>query len=262
MSKTIKSMVFERKAADSAADIDLINRQSLKELTPEEVFTFSAILCDNEIDRDYERFSDACLEGLTTLFVGKTGIFNHSWDARNQVARIYKTEIEAEGETRRLRAYAYILRGGSMDEVIQKIEGGILREISVGVSVEKTLCSICGKDLYSAECPHRKRREYDSQLCYGILDGASDAYEFSFVAVPAQPAAGVTKALDEPEAFIDTLLAALNKCPDKLETLREKLAISPSEINPEPPKHESNNKKCDYAAAMAVFFTPKMKGEN
>ena len=38
-----------------------------------------------------------------------------------------------------------------------------------------------------------KRQEYDGQLCHIDLDGATDAYEVSLVAVPAQPAAGAIK---------------------------------------------------------------------
>ena len=34
-------------------------------------------LCDNEIDRDWERFSPETLKGLAPLFVGKSGIFDH-----------------------------------------------------------------------------------------------------------------------------------------------------------------------------------------
>ena len=34
-----------------------INRYTQKDLTADEVFVFSAVLCDNEIDRDFERFS-------------------------------------------------------------------------------------------------------------------------------------------------------------------------------------------------------------
>lgn len=34
-----------------------INRYSRRELTAQEVYVFSLILCDNEIDRDYERFT-------------------------------------------------------------------------------------------------------------------------------------------------------------------------------------------------------------
>ena len=32
------------------------------------------------------------------------------------------------------------------------------------------------------------------KLCHTLLSGAKDAYEWSFVAIPAQPKAGVTKA--------------------------------------------------------------------
>lgn len=40
-------------------------------------------------------------------------------------------------------------------------------------------------------------QEYDTKdgkkICYFTLDGAKEAYEVSFVAVPAQPRAGTTK---------------------------------------------------------------------
>ena len=52
----------------------------------------------------------------------------------------------------------------------------------------------------------------DEGFCFLNLDDPSDAYELSFVAVPAQRNAGVTKAVNDPdvdEAF-DTLLS----CPD------------------------------------------------
>ena len=44
-------------------------------------------------------------------------------------------------------------------------------------------------------------REYDTaagkKICYFTLDGAKEAYELSFVAVPAQPRAGTTKNYQE-----------------------------------------------------------------
>ena len=59
---------------------------------------FDVHLCDNEIDRDGERFPRATLEELAELFVGKSGIFDHEWTAKGQAARIYRTEIvEEEG---------------------------------------------------------------------------------------------------------------------------------------------------------------------
>ena len=38
-------------------DLALINRWSRKALTAEEVYAFAVRLCDNEIDRDGERFT-------------------------------------------------------------------------------------------------------------------------------------------------------------------------------------------------------------
>ena len=54
-------------------------------------------------------------------------------------------------------------------------------------------CSICEADNTKTYCEHRAGEEYDGKTCYKALDDPKDAYEISFVAVPAQPEAGVTK---------------------------------------------------------------------
>ena len=53
------------------SDIEKINRFTRREFTEDELYIFPVKLCDNEIDRDGERFSDKALEDLKTLFVGK-----------------------------------------------------------------------------------------------------------------------------------------------------------------------------------------------
>ena len=64
--------------------MEKISAYSLRPLSPEEVYVFSVILCDNDIDRDYERFDRAGLEKLAQLFLGKTGIFDHNPKARTR----------------------------------------------------------------------------------------------------------------------------------------------------------------------------------
>ena len=185
----------------TAQDLELIAALARRPLSGEEVYTFSVRLCDNEIDRDFERFTVQTLEELAPLFVGRAGIFDHQWSARGQAARIYKTEIVREPErvTRAgdgycwLKGCAYMVRTDSNRDLIAEIEGGIKKEVSVGCSVEHAVCSVCGCDRTQTDCGHEKGQEYGGQLCYTTLEGASDAYEFSFVAVPAQPAAGVVK---------------------------------------------------------------------
>ena len=80
----------------TAEELARINRFAKKELRAEEVYTFAVKLCDNEVDRDFERFDRAALEKLSELFVGRTGIFDHSWSAGGQTARIYRAEVIEE----------------------------------------------------------------------------------------------------------------------------------------------------------------------
>ncbi len=194
---------MENTNAVSPSDMKLINKLARRELKPEEVYTFPVVLCDNETDRDCERFSIAALGRLAELFVGKTGIFDHDPKGRNQTARIYSAELKSDPErvTRSgevyhyVKAMAYMMRTKANEDFIKEIDGGIKKEVSVSCSVGKKTCSICGADERKKGCSHVKGRTYAGKLCERILSDPSDAYEWSFVAVPAQPAAGVTKAL-------------------------------------------------------------------
>ena len=186
----------------SPEELKAINAFAKTELTAEEVYTFSVLLCDNEVDRDFERFTEGTLKELQSLFVGKTGISDHEWSSGRQVARIYRTELVTEQGKKTaagtpymyLRGYAYMLRTEETAGLIADIEGGIKRETSVGCAVAETRCSICGETLGGGKCSHRKGESYGGKLCCGELTGAVDAYEWSFVAVPAQKNAGVIKA--------------------------------------------------------------------
>ena len=173
--------------------LESINALAKAELTAEQVYVFSLRLCDDQVDRDHERFDTEALAGLAKLFIGKTGILDHQWSAGNQVARIFETEVVREDRVSYIKAWAYIRRGGRTEELIADIEAGILKEVSVGCAMGMAVCSVCGSEY--GTCGHRKGEHYDGQLCCAILREPMDAYEFSFVAVPAQREAGVLKAL-------------------------------------------------------------------
>ncbi len=63
-------------------ELGLINALSRSPLKAEEVYTFAVCLCDNEVDRDNERFDIPALQGLAELFVDKAGIFTTSGPPR------------------------------------------------------------------------------------------------------------------------------------------------------------------------------------
>jgi hypothetical protein len=190
--------------AVSDDELAKINKLAIKELSAEEVFTFKVAICDNEVDRDFEYFPAETLKELAELFKGKTVISDHRWTSKNQVARIYDTELmPSDGSTKsgepytRLIAKCYMLKTESNAEIIAAIEAGITKEVSIGCSVKSAVCSICGLDNRESYCKHFNGREYEGKLCYFALKGATDAYELSFVAVPAQRNAGVTKSYGE-----------------------------------------------------------------
>lgn len=190
-----------RKSVATNEDLAKIQQFSRRELLPEEIYVFNVDLCNNDIDRDFEKFSVETLEQMAKLFVGKTGIFDHSMKSSDQTARIFDAFVErvngkktADGEDFYcLKAKAYMLNNEQNRSLIDSIEAGIKKEVSVSCSVDKAYCSICSTDRKRAACEHRKGRMYGDRLCFNILTDATDAYEFSFVAVPAQREAGVTK---------------------------------------------------------------------
>ena len=186
------------------ADLRAINKYALVPLKAEDVFTFKLALCDNEVDRDFERFSMKALDALKKLFLGKTGIKDHRWSADNQVARIFATEVVVHSEKTtkagepyaQLVAYCYMVKTASNADLIAEIKGGIKKEVSVGCAMGRATCTICGKGY--GMCGHRKGQSYHKdgagkEVCTAILDDPMDAYEFSFVAVPAQRNAGASK---------------------------------------------------------------------
>lgn len=182
--------------AATEEQMTLINRQSLRELAAQEVFTFKIAACNNQVDRDFERFTDETLQELSKLYVGKTVIADHNWTAGNQCARVYDALVEPMAGTaggKQLVLLCYMLKNADTQSTIDAIEGGILREVSVGCSCREAICNICGADKRKTYCEHRRGADYGGATCVVELKAATDAYEVSFVAVPAQPAAGVTK---------------------------------------------------------------------
>lgn len=183
-------------------ELEKIRGYTRKDIPPEELYTFSLILCDNEIDRDGEKFPGEALDKLAALFEGKTGIFDHNMSSRGQSARIYEAHVEKDASRRTrdgeiytfIKAKAYMVRTEKNKDLISEIDAGIKKETSVGCSVKSIRCSVCGKDVREEGCEHRKGEIYAGKTCCLLLCEPEDAYEWSFVAVPAQRSAGVVKA--------------------------------------------------------------------
>ena len=172
--------------------LEKINRFARKPLTKDRLYCFPLVLCNNEVDSDNEYFTAATLEKLTELFVGKAGVFEHDASEMNQTARIFDTElIKDESKVTSLgeplislTARAYMMRAAYNSAIIDEIDAGIKKEVSISCSVAKKVCSICGANIYKSPCSHIKGRSYGGKKCVYALEEPLDAYEWSFVAVP------------------------------------------------------------------------------
>lgn len=186
-------------------ELELINKLAIEPLTKEQIFTYKVALCNNAIDRDYEVFPISALETMATLFIGKTFVKDHNPKTDNQIGRIYATELkkdennivnETGEEFTQLIAKCYMIKSEKNDDLISEIKAGIKKEVSISCSVQEVTCSVCGANQRKGICEHKKGQEYKNKKCFYSLKNPTDAYEVSFVAIPAQPQAGVTKKLE------------------------------------------------------------------
>lgn len=192
-------------------DLKKINKYTLSPVKAEEVFVFKATMADNEQDdRNFMPFDLKALQALKKLYPGKTMLKDHSRRADNQIARIYDTELvqNANKQTElgeihtELVAKIYMIKTDSNKDLIAEIMGGIKKEVSTSCTPEKMICNICNTDNMTKYCHHWPGAEYviedgtatgTKKRCKMLLSGAKEAYELSFVAVPAQPRAGTHK---------------------------------------------------------------------
>ena len=223
MRKSYTSAVEQTQDTLTAEDLELITQQTRTLPDPQALYTFSVVLCDNEIDRDDERFDEGALQTLAQMYVGKTGLFDHSMHSRDQVARIFDTQVRSDPE-RRTEAgepYTYVFARAYMpvtDEnaaLRAEIDAGIKREVSVHCAAS-TRCSVCSADMRTNPCAHRKGEIVNGQVCHHIHSDVTDVYEWSFVAVPAQRAAGVVKSFEDKEEPMQDILSSVKKSADAI----------------------------------------------
>lgn len=232
---------IEKSLSPQSSDLEKINSFTRREFDADSLYIFSVALCNNDVDRDYEKFSLEALGQMRDSFLGKTGISDHSMKAADQKARIFDTWIEktdgkktADGEDfYQLKAKAYMVKNEENMPLITEIEAGIKKEVSVSCSMGKKVCSICSADKAGGRCEHIAGRKYGGRLAYSILSDVRDAYEFSFVAVPAQREAGVTKSFNikKEDADMTDIIRTLKSCDADITLTKSQAAAVLSHID-------------------------------
>lgn len=198
----VSKTAFLKSAKVTESDLEKINQYTLEPLTADDVYIIKCVIADNEQDdRNFMPFNAKAIKDMSKLYPGVTMLKDHNCRADSQVARIFDAQVITDSSRKtelgenhtELIVKAYMLKTSSNADFIAEIKAGIKKEVSTSCLPEKLMCSVCGKDNMKGYCPHFPGKTYGDMLCTILIDGAKEAYELSFVAVPAQPRAGTRK---------------------------------------------------------------------
>jgi len=118
--------------APSDADLELINKFALKPLTAKDVSVYTLQVCNDQIDRDDERFSLEVLGDFSATLPGKGLLEGHQWGPVG-VGLFYKSWVENIGGVNWVIGQCYLPKASEESaEMIVKLDAGIAKWVSIG----------------------------------------------------------------------------------------------------------------------------------
>lgn len=176
----------------TTSELFAIKGLSRRNVSSNDVYVISFILCDNGMYEDNERISEDALYKISELLLGSGGTIHFSSDAplESEVARIFDCCVELDanklsksGEKKLfVRAKAFLYKSPGAKRLAELICNEVKAECSIGFSVNKKTCSICGSQLDS--CSHKQGNIYNGKRCVAILEDPVDAYEWMLTVSP------------------------------------------------------------------------------
>jgi hypothetical protein len=127
------------------------------------------------------RFEGEELSVLSKLILDTPVMIRHN-RAEAPLARTFHAELEEKEDVLWLKSYFYWpSRGeGAADEVLEKIDSGILKECSISFVYTLPQCSVCGEDM--RKCPHDINLSSNDNLRqYFYYRGIKEVLETSLV---------------------------------------------------------------------------------
>jgi hypothetical protein len=179
------------KVTPGPTHMDAIRKLAVGEVSEDQVFVGQMNLCNDRHDRSGEKFPKAYLERFAQTLPGKSVLKGHDYSSL-PVGRFLDAEIvETDGVSHLLTTY-YMLKSA---DLIPLIEGGVVKDVSIGFYGDRKDCDICSRDYegyWKGEedpCPHTIGFDYDGKLCTVTWSGNTEkveAVEGSFVYLGCQ----------------------------------------------------------------------------
>lgn len=201
-------------APEVAGALALINQKfAHRPLEAAEVYLLPpAEMSNQNVDAYFTRMGESSLRnylrdalaGVPLMNSHRTGYFN----AELPLGQSYNAILAEGQESLRFLTWFYMLRGVRVnsvetDHLIRAIEGGVVRDVSIGFHAGRYVCGLCGKELVAPWmiagapegefCEHVPGVEYDGQVAWAWVEDAR-LVEGSLVYAGATPGAVLLKA--------------------------------------------------------------------
>jgi hypothetical protein len=161
-----------------AALIDKINStiKPPREATADNVNIRAMYVVNDLVNSHGGRFRREDLTKLCELIVDTPVLVGHNRE-ETPLARTFHAELEERGNVLWLKSYFYWPKSGEQDDLLLKIDSGILKECSISFVYTTPECSVCGDDI--RKCPHDLGSGPDAP--HFIYGGISQVLETSLV---------------------------------------------------------------------------------
>ncbi|HUT74991.1 MAG TPA: hypothetical protein VM221_09205 [Armatimonadota bacterium] len=150
-----------RSAAPTRAELELVNRFARRALAADEVYVGECDLCNDRVDRAFERFTVAVLADFADSLPGKSLLAGHD---HGSLPLGLWFDARLRGDERgvtHLRPSYYIVKTRDNEHHRAQLDGGVYRYASIGFRAQDLVCDICGKSWFGWECEHYPGQAYD-----------------------------------------------------------------------------------------------------
>jgi hypothetical protein len=156
--------------------IDKINSviRPPKPATAENVNIRAMYVVNDLVNSHGGRFRRDDLAKLCELIVDTPVLVGHN-RAETPLARTFYAELEEKGSVLWLKSYFYWPKSDEKDDLLVKIDSGILKECSISFTYTFPECSLCGEDI--RKCPH----DLTESSAHFIYNGITQVLETSLV---------------------------------------------------------------------------------
>lgn len=156
-----------------------INRWARKTLSVDDVHVRGSYVCNDQRDYYYSRFTEGALNEAAELIVGAPKMRMHNTRTGSPEGRTFDAQVVTRDGKRWLRTSWYTLANAAGNDLVERVDGGMDDQDSIGWSCIGADCTECGEPIWA--CRHIPGDIYSRGFAEFEFSGLTRVAEDSFV---------------------------------------------------------------------------------